>query len=269
MSYPLYYAFDGAAPPPRTGAAHATIYPYGPFPAGDGKHRDARPAERARVGSVLRQGAASSPSSPSDPRFAATPSACAARDALRAIIVEAFARADRRAGRRAARRGADRQRAGQHDARRLGASAAEGARPLARSRHARRARAGAAAARQPGTTAAAHGPGAGARRSTPTPSSPSSATTPRAIARAAQRRGASDRMHAARTYLFVPGNRPERFDKALASGADAVVARPRGRGARRRQGAARATRSRDWLRRAGEHRARRGAHQRRRDAVVR
>jgi citrate lyase subunit beta/citryl-CoA lyase len=27
----------------------------------------------------------------------------------------------------------------------------------------------------------------------------------------------------ARTYLFVPGNRPERFEKALASGADAVV----------------------------------------------
>src|SRR5699024_3626988 len=28
MSYPLYYAFDGATPPARTGAAHATIYPY-------------------------------------------------------------------------------------------------------------------------------------------------------------------------------------------------------------------------------------------------
>ena len=27
----------------------------------------------------------------------------------------------------------------------------------------------------------------------------------------------------ARSYLFVPGNRPERFAKALASGADAVV----------------------------------------------
>ena len=27
----------------------------------------------------------------------------------------------------------------------------------------------------------------------------------------------------ARTYLFVPGNRPERFAKAQASGADAVV----------------------------------------------
>lgn len=37
MSYPLYYAFDGAQPPPRAGAAHATIYPYGPFQAGDGK----------------------------------------------------------------------------------------------------------------------------------------------------------------------------------------------------------------------------------------
>ena len=31
MSYPLYYSMDGAAAPERTGAAHATIYPYGPF----------------------------------------------------------------------------------------------------------------------------------------------------------------------------------------------------------------------------------------------
>jgi len=37
MGYPLYYASDGAAPPARTGAVHATIYPYGPFEAGDGK----------------------------------------------------------------------------------------------------------------------------------------------------------------------------------------------------------------------------------------
>ncbi len=36
MGYPLYYAFDGAAPPPRCGASHASIYPYGPFRAGDG-----------------------------------------------------------------------------------------------------------------------------------------------------------------------------------------------------------------------------------------
>ncbi len=37
MSYPMYYAFDGASPPPRVGAAHATIYPYGPFRTADGE----------------------------------------------------------------------------------------------------------------------------------------------------------------------------------------------------------------------------------------
>jgi crotonobetainyl-CoA:carnitine CoA-transferase CaiB-like acyl-CoA transferase len=37
MSFPLYYAYDGAPQPPRAGASHATIYPYGPFRAGDGK----------------------------------------------------------------------------------------------------------------------------------------------------------------------------------------------------------------------------------------
>jgi crotonobetainyl-CoA:carnitine CoA-transferase CaiB-like acyl-CoA transferase len=37
MSFPLYYAMDGAAAPVRSGASHATIYPYGPFECGDGK----------------------------------------------------------------------------------------------------------------------------------------------------------------------------------------------------------------------------------------
>jgi itaconate CoA-transferase len=36
MGFPLYYSYDGAPPPPRAGAAHATIYPYGPFTARDG-----------------------------------------------------------------------------------------------------------------------------------------------------------------------------------------------------------------------------------------
>ncbi len=36
MGYPLYYAYEGATPPPRTAASHASIYPYGPFQAGDG-----------------------------------------------------------------------------------------------------------------------------------------------------------------------------------------------------------------------------------------
>ena len=37
MGYPLYYTHFGGTPPKRTGASHATIYPYGPFDAGDGK----------------------------------------------------------------------------------------------------------------------------------------------------------------------------------------------------------------------------------------
>ncbi len=37
MGYPLYYTLRGNTPPQRTGSAHATIYPYGPFPTGDQK----------------------------------------------------------------------------------------------------------------------------------------------------------------------------------------------------------------------------------------
>ncbi len=36
MGFPMYYATDNAPPPTRNGASHATIYPYGPFLAGDG-----------------------------------------------------------------------------------------------------------------------------------------------------------------------------------------------------------------------------------------
>ena len=37
MSYPAYFTAYGGAPPPRTGASHATIAPYGPFATADGK----------------------------------------------------------------------------------------------------------------------------------------------------------------------------------------------------------------------------------------
>jgi len=37
MGYAAYFAAYGCTPPPRTGASHATIAPYGPFRAGDGK----------------------------------------------------------------------------------------------------------------------------------------------------------------------------------------------------------------------------------------
>ncbi len=35
MGYPMYYKLYGGAEPARTGASHATIYPYGPFPTRD------------------------------------------------------------------------------------------------------------------------------------------------------------------------------------------------------------------------------------------
>jgi itaconate CoA-transferase len=37
MGFPLYYAYEGADPPPRSGADHASIYPYGAFDTGDEK----------------------------------------------------------------------------------------------------------------------------------------------------------------------------------------------------------------------------------------
>jgi itaconate CoA-transferase len=93
MSYPLYYAFGGAPPPPRAGAAHATIYPYGPFAAGDGKTvMLGLQNEREWVAfctHVLRQ-----PELATDPRFASNSKRTAERDALRAVIAETFAALD-------------------------------------------------------------------------------------------------------------------------------------------------------------------------------
>lgn len=37
MGFPLNYAYDGAEPPQRSGADHASIYPYGAFASGDNK----------------------------------------------------------------------------------------------------------------------------------------------------------------------------------------------------------------------------------------
>jgi itaconate CoA-transferase len=35
MGFPMYFAMEGAEPPPRNGAGHATIYPYGPYDTAD------------------------------------------------------------------------------------------------------------------------------------------------------------------------------------------------------------------------------------------
>ncbi|MFN3987320.1 MAG: CaiB/BaiF CoA transferase family protein [Rhodocyclaceae bacterium] len=89
-SYPLYYAIDGAPPPRRTGASHATIYPYGPFPAGDGKvvmlGLQNEREWAAFCDKVLLQ-----PTLAKDERFTSNSKRSAARDELRRIILEAFA----------------------------------------------------------------------------------------------------------------------------------------------------------------------------------
>ncbi len=90
MSYPLYYAFDGASPPTRTGASHATIYPYGPFPAGDGKTvLLGLQNEREWVAfcdKVLKR-----PELAHEERFSSNSRRSAAREELNRIIVAAFA----------------------------------------------------------------------------------------------------------------------------------------------------------------------------------
>jgi len=90
MGFPLNYAMDGAEPPPRAGAAHATICPYGPFPTGDGRTvmlglQNEREWQRF-CAQVLQQ-----PALASDPRFDSNPKRLAARDALRAVIDGVFA----------------------------------------------------------------------------------------------------------------------------------------------------------------------------------
>jgi itaconate CoA-transferase len=90
MGYPLYYAFEGAQPPPRAGAAHATIYPYGPFPCGDGKTvmlglQNEREwlqfCDKVLLQSELAR----------DERYAGNARRVANRDALKQTIVQAFA----------------------------------------------------------------------------------------------------------------------------------------------------------------------------------
>ena len=90
MGYPMYYAYEGAPPPQRAGASHATIYPYGPFAVGDGgtvmlglqNERE----WQSFCTTVLQQ-----PELAQDPRFASNAQRSANRDALRALIVSAFA----------------------------------------------------------------------------------------------------------------------------------------------------------------------------------
>lgn len=88
MGFPLYYAYGGAPPPPRVGASHATIFPYGPFATADGDIMLGVQNERewaAFCEVVLEQGAISS-----DPRFITNSLRSSNRAALADVIGKVF-----------------------------------------------------------------------------------------------------------------------------------------------------------------------------------
>ena len=91
MSFPLYYAYDGAEPPPRAGAAHATIYPYGPFPVGDG-NVVMLGLQNEREWAIFCDKVLEQPQLKTDPRFSTSSRRSSAREDLYAIIVGAFSR---------------------------------------------------------------------------------------------------------------------------------------------------------------------------------
>ena len=90
MGFPLYYAFDGAPPPARTGASHATIYPYGPFEAGDGK-TVMLGLQNDREWNVFCDQVMQQPELAASPRFSTNARRSALRGELHALIIQVFA----------------------------------------------------------------------------------------------------------------------------------------------------------------------------------
>ena len=93
MSFPLYYAYQGAPAPPRTGAAHATIYPYGPFRTGGGG-QVMLGLQNEREWVIFCEQVLREPSWARSEEFATNSRRVAARARLESIILEAFARLD-------------------------------------------------------------------------------------------------------------------------------------------------------------------------------
>lgn len=89
MGYPMYYSFDGAAPPPRAGASHSTIYPYGPFPVGDGK-TVMLGLQNEREWQAFCKEVLERPSLAIDPRYCNNPARSRNRDQLREVIIAVF-----------------------------------------------------------------------------------------------------------------------------------------------------------------------------------
>ncbi len=89
MGYAAYFAAYGGTPPSRTGASHATIAPYGPFRAGDGKQVNLglqNEREWARFSTMVLE----QPEMATDPRFDSNARRVANREALHGSIDAVF-----------------------------------------------------------------------------------------------------------------------------------------------------------------------------------
>lgn len=90
MGYPMYYAYNGAPPPPRAGASHSTIYPYGPFPTGGGG-TIMLGLQNEREWQLFCEKVLLDPALASDVRFSANFRRSENREVLRQIIIDGFA----------------------------------------------------------------------------------------------------------------------------------------------------------------------------------
>ena len=89
MGYAAYFAAYGGTPPSRTGASHATIAPYGPFRAGDGKQVNLglqNEREWARFSTMVLE----QPEMATDPRFDSNARRVANREALHGSVDAVF-----------------------------------------------------------------------------------------------------------------------------------------------------------------------------------
>ncbi len=89
MGYPLNYSHYGGCPPRRTGASHATIFPYGPFLSGDGK-QVMLGLQNEREWAVFCDQVLMRSELKSDPRFESNSKRVANAGELTAIIHEVF-----------------------------------------------------------------------------------------------------------------------------------------------------------------------------------
>jgi crotonobetainyl-CoA:carnitine CoA-transferase CaiB-like acyl-CoA transferase len=91
MGFPAYFTAYGGTAPPRSGAHHATIVPYGPFAAGDGGIVFLSVQNEREFGAFCRE-VLGDPALATDARFATSPARDANRAALHAQIERAFSK---------------------------------------------------------------------------------------------------------------------------------------------------------------------------------